>query len=456
MTSHFDPDLIRAYDVNGPRYTSYPTANLFNEDLERDALIRALESLPDKAPLSLYIHVPFCATVCYYCACNKIITNNRKHAVRYLERLFHEIGLVTPHLPAHHTVEQLHFGGGTPTYLTDAQFKDVFEALGRGFHLLADDERDFSIEIDPRTVDAERIAFLIGLGINRISLGIQDFDPDVQLAVNRLQSEADTAAIMSAARAHGVKSLSVDLIYGLPQQTLARFDRTLDRIVGLRPDRISLYSYAHLPDRFKTQKQIRHDQLPTAETKLKLLQLAVEALCAAGYVHVGMDHFALPEDELVQAQAHGGLHRNFQGYTTHGHCDLIGLGISAISSVGNLYCQNAKTLDAYVAAIDADRLATERGILLSEDDLMVRDLISSLMCHFVLDIAEFERRWSVDLHRAFPDIWSRLDRLEQDGLIVLTPERLSVTDKGRFLIRNVAMAFDRYLPPQTTGFSRAI
>jgi oxygen-independent coproporphyrinogen-3 oxidase len=456
MTSHFDPDLIRAYDVNGPRYTSYPTANLFKEDLDPGALPAALDDLPSGCALSLYVHVPFCATVCYYCACNKIITNNRKHAIAYLERLHREMSLLAPHLPDAHRLEQLHFGGGTPTYLTDTQFRELFDNLGRTFNLLDSDERDFSIEIDPRTVNPERIAFLTRLGINRMSLGIQDFDPDVQLAVNRLQSEEDTARIMEAARSNGVKSLSVDLIYGLPQQTTDRFARTLARVIRLRPDRISLYSYAHLPDRFKTQRQIDSSALPNAETKLALLRLAVETLSDAGYQHVGMDHFALPEDELVIAQRSGGLHRNFQGYTTHGHCELIGLGISAISSIGQLYCQNAKTLDEYTKAIDAGKLAVEKGLILSRDDEMVRALIGTLMCHFELDIPEFESHWQIDLAGAFPAAAAALEQLERDGLVSRSPDRLQVTDKGRFLIRNVAMVFDRYLPPKTTGFSRAI
>jgi oxygen-independent coproporphyrinogen-3 oxidase len=461
MKSHFDPDLIRAYDVNGPRYTSYPTANLFAENLPDNALDSALTELPENAPLSLYLHVPFCATVCYYCACNKIITNNRKHAITYLARLYREMEMIQPGLPAGHLVEQLHFGGGTPTYLTNEQFTEVFEHLKANFNLLDTNERDFSIEIDPRTVDPERIAFLSRLGINRMSLGIQDFDPDVQLAVNRLQSEADTAGIINAARDNGVKSLSVDLIYGLPQQNLERFARTLERIIHLSPDRISLYSYAHLPARFKTQRQIKSEQLPNAETKLMLLQLAVETLTDAGYVHVGMDHFAKPNDELVLAQQHGGLHRNFQGYTTHGHCDLIGLGISAISSIGNLYCQNVKTLDDYVEAIDSGQHPVERGLHLSEDDRMVRALIGTLMCHYELDISAFEKDWGVDLSTAFPDAWPRLESLAADDLVRLprqddaTP-RLQVTPEGRYLIRNVAMAFDRYLPAQTTGFSKAI
>ena len=461
MKSHFEPNLIRAYDVNGPRYTSYPTANLFAEDLPQGALDSALSQLPENAPLSLYLHVPFCATVCYYCACNKIITNNRKHAISYLARLYREMQMIQPGLPQGHRVEQLHFGGGTPTYLTNEQFVEVFEHLVQNFNLLDSDERDFSIEIDPRTVDPARIALLTELGINRMSLGIQDFDPNVQLAVNRLQSEADTAAIIDAARANGVKSLSVDLIYGLPQQTPQRFKRTLDRIIQLSPDRISLYSYAHLPARFKTQRQIKDEQLPNAGTKLMLLQLAVEKLSTAGYVHVGMDHFARPDDELVQAQRDGGLHRNFQGYTTHGHCDLIGLGISAISSIGNLYCQNAKTMDEYFAAVDAGQHPVERGLLLSEDDKMVRALIGSLMCHYELNIAEFEREWGVDLQASFPEAWPRLENLAADGLIRLpvdgdTEPTLRVTLEGRYLIRNLAMVFDRYLPQQTTGFSKAI
>ncbi len=456
MNSHFQPELIRAYDVNGPRYTSYPTANLFSESLDRHALLHALDGLPEDSALSLYLHVPFCATICYYCACNKIVTANRKHAIAYLERLHREISMLAPHLPAAHTVEQLHFGGGTPTYLTDHQLAGLFERLADTFHLTTDDGRDFSIEIDPRTVDPARIAFLAALGINRMSLGIQDFDPDVQLAVNRLQSESDTADIMRAARDNGVTSLSVDLIYGLPLQNTDRFSRTLERIVGLAPDRISLYSYAHLPMRFKTQKQIRAETLPNAETKLALLGLAVETLTEAGYVHIGMDHFAKPDDELVKAQHNGGLHRNFQGYTTHGHCQLIGLGISAISSVGSLYCQNAKTLDGYTHAIDSGEPAVERGLTLSRDDEMVRDLIGRLMCDFELDIPAFEAAWGVNLKATFPDAWPRLAVLGADGLVRLDQDRLQITEEGRYLIRNVAMVFDRYLPGSTTGFSKAI
>ncbi|MEZ5550733.1 MAG: oxygen-independent coproporphyrinogen III oxidase [Pseudomonadales bacterium] len=456
MNSHFDPDLIRAYDVNGPRYTSYPTANLFSESFAPDAYTQALRELPDSAPLSLYIHVPFCATICYYCACNKIITNNRRHAIGYLNSLFTEMDLVSSQLQGFHPVEQLHFGGGTPTYLSDAQFVEVFDHLQKRFQLQSGPDRDYSIEIDPRTVTPERIRFLCEIGINRMSLGIQDFDPDVQLAVNRLQSEDDTAAIMRAARDNSVKSISVDLIYGLPKQNPRSFTRTLERVIGLNPDRISLYSYAHLPARFKTQRQINTADLPSPEAKLGLLQLAVETLSAAGYIHIGMDHFARPEDELVKAQADGSLHRNFQGYTTHGHCELVGLGVSAISSISNRYCQNAKSLPDYTAALASGRLPVERGLLLTGEDTMIREIIGDLMCHFTLDVRALEASYGDPGREVYESALPALRPLAEDGLVELLPGRLNVTERGRYLIRNVCMVFDRHLPVATTSFSKAI
>lgn len=454
----FDPDLIRRYDVNGPRYTSYPTANLFTGDFPasgyRDALLDVARF--PRAPLSLYVHVPFCATICYYCACNKIITNNRRHSVDYLERLDREIAMVRNLLPDGHDVEQLHFGGGTPTYLDDEQFDRVFATLNDHFNLTGGDQRDFSIEIDPRTVDPERIRFLTGHGINRVSLGIQDFDPEVQRAVNRVQSVEDTRAIIQAARGCGVKSLSVDLIYGLPLQTPHSFARTLATILDLAPDRISLYSYAHLPQRFKTQRQINVLDLPGAETKLGLLELAIDTLCAWGYEYVGMDHFARREDSLVQAQREGRLHRNFQGYTTHSHCELIGLGVSAISSVGGVYAQNCKDLKRYYSAVDAGELPVERGFLTNQEDRLRRELIGELMCHFHLDIPAFSARHGIDFQTHFADEIGRLEALEGDGLVEVSPVALRVTPRGRFLIRNVCMLFDAYLPPSTSGFSKAI
>lgn len=455
----FDPALIRRYDVNGPRYTSYPTANLFSEAFDAGDLRAALAAEPATAgqprPLSLYVHVPFCAHVCYYCACNKIITNNRRHAVAYLERLHREIALVAALLPDAHRVEQLHFGGGTPTYLTDEQFRTLFDVLARHFHLAPATEREFSIEIDPRTVDAQRMDRLMDLGFNRVSLGIQDFDPDVQQAVNRVQGVEDTRAIIEAARQRGVKSVSVDLIYGLPLQTPERFARTLATIVDLGPDRISLYSYAHLPERFKTQRQINVLDLPRADTKLQLLELAIETLCASGYEYVGMDHFARRDDSLVRAQREGSLQRNFQGYTTHSHCDLVGLGVSAISAVGDVFAQNCKDLPGYYEKIDAGTLATERGLVSSAEDRLRREVIAALMCDFRVDLAMVTAR-----HGTTPEHFAAeleaLGPMAEDGLVKLDGGVIEVTPRGRFLIRNVAMAFDAYLAPATRGFSKAI
>jgi oxygen-independent coproporphyrinogen-3 oxidase len=454
----FDSDLIRRYDVNGPRYTSYPTANLFTEAFPATAYRNALLGLSQapRAPLSLYLHVPFCATVCYYCACNRIITNNRRHAVDYLEHLDREIAMVRNLLPHSHEVEQLHFGGGTPTYLSDAQIETLFATLTTRFNLLGSDERDFSIEIDPRTVDPQRIRFLTSMGINRMSLGVQDFDPAVQRAVNRIQSVADTRSIIEAARASGVKSVSVDLIYGLPLQTPASFATTLAAILELAPDRISLYSYAHLPQRFKTQRQINVMDLPQADAKLSLLALAVDILCAAEYQYIGMDHFARHDDSLVKAQRDGALHRNFQGYTTHSHCDLIGLGVSAISSVGNVYAQNCKDLKRYEEVVDRGQLPVERGIVTSTEDRLRRELIGELMCHFQLDIAGFSARHGINFREHFAAELGRLTNLEGDGLIEISEDALRVTPRGRFLIRNVCMAFDAYLAPSTSAFSKAI
>jgi oxygen-independent coproporphyrinogen-3 oxidase len=456
MNIQFDAELVRKYDVNGPRYTSYPTANLFTDTFSPASYEDALSNLADRPPLSLYLHMPFCATICYYCACNKIVTNNRKHAAEYLPRLLREMALVSALLPANHVVEQLHFGGGTPTYFNDPQFAQIFDALNTHFNLQEDPARDFSIEIDPRTVDASRMAFLADLGINRVSLGIQDFDPAVQKAVNRIQSETDTAAVIDAARANGVTSLSVDLIYGLPLQTPTGFARTLAKVIDLDPDRISLYSYAHLPGRFKTQRQINDHDLPDAASKLELMQLATDLLDAAGYLYIGMDHFAKPDDTLVRAREKRTLHRNFQGYSTHGHCDLVGLGVSAISSAGRVYAQNAKTLDEYYQHLDQGRLPTERGLILNDDDLLIRDVIGQLMCYFELDLRALEDTYGGDTRARFAPAIAALQPLQSDGLVALTPDTIRVTPKGRFLIRNVCMTFDAYLQQKTLGFSRAI
>jgi oxygen-independent coproporphyrinogen-3 oxidase len=462
MQADFDAELIQRYNINGPRYTSYPTANLFTDAFTGEDYKNALRHLPaDRSlPLSLYIHLPFCDTVCYYCACNKIITNNRKHAVEYLERLQVEIARVAAALPDNHHVEQLHFGGGTPTYFDDAQFATIFAALNTHFCLesaaVPAGQRDFSIEIDPRTVDAGRIKTLTEFGINRVSLGVQDFNPAVQVAVNRVQSIENTAMAIDAARANGVESVSIDLIYGLPLQTPETFGETLTTAVRLAPDRISLYNYAHLPKRFKTQRQIHLIDLPTAQTKLELLQLAVETFMNAGYHYIGMDHFARSGDPLVQAQREGSLQRNFQGYTTHGHCQLVGLGVSAISSIGQVYAQNAKDLPSYYELIDAGGLPTERGFTMSAEDIVRRDLVGCLMCDFYLDIPAFEARHGLSFSSHFAGELRALGPMAHDGLVNLTPERIEVTPRGRFLVRNICMVFDAYLEVAQGGFSKAI
>lgn len=455
MKAQFAPELITKYNVNGARYTSYPTANVFHAT-DASQYLGELDQVPANKPLSLYIHVPFCATVCYYCACNKINTGNRKHAEAYIDRLIEEMRLQAQHLHGTHPVEQLHFGGGTPTFLDEAQFERVFDALNQHFQLIDADFRDYSIEIDPRDLAPERIGHLASLGCNRMSIGVQDFDPAVQEAVNRIQSEAETEAVVAAARANGFKSINMDLIYGLPLQTRSGFQRTIERVLKLDPDRISLYNYAHLPERFKTQRQIRSEDIPDAQTKLQLMGTAIEMFNQAGYELVGMDHFAKTSDGLLQARASNTLHRNFQGYTTHGNCELLALGVSAISKVGRAYAQNAKTLAEYYAAIDAGELATDRGYRLNDDDIIVADVIQSLMCTFKLDVAAFDRKHGIHFWRYFEHAWPMLTNMAAEGLIELNQHSIKVTPTGRFLIRNLCMIFDAYVTSQTSGFSKTL
>ncbi|MBT8080117.1 MAG: oxygen-independent coproporphyrinogen III oxidase [Gammaproteobacteria bacterium] len=451
----FDAHLIRRYDINGPRYTSYPTADRFRDGDWTQEYATALAAADGRA-LSLYLHVPFCATICFYCACNKINTANSRRADAYVQRLIHEMELQSKMIEGTQTVEQLHFGGGTPTFLSDDQFSRIFDALDTHFLLGSGNARDFSVEIDPRNVAAERIEHLTGLGINRLSIGVQDFDPDVQKAVNRVQSIEETSYVIDAARSNGVRSVNIDLINGLPRQTPGRFERTLERVLELQPDRLSLYSYAHLPQRFKTQRQINAAELPTAETKLALLELAVEMLADADYVYVGMDHFAKQSDSLITARNDGTLHRNFQGYTTHGHCNLLGLGVSSIGKVGRVYVQNAKSLADYYEAIDSKRLACSRGIVASTEDLVVGEVIQDLMCCDAVDFASFRERAGCDFQNYFAYAWPKVLDLQQHGLIQLDEDALRVTGRGRFLLRNICMAFDPWLRAAGERFSRAI
>ncbi len=455
MKALFAPDIIARYNVNGARYTSYPTANVFHA-LDARPYEQALDAIQDGKPLSLYLHVPFCDTICYYCACNKINTGNKKHAEAYIDRLIREMSMQSAHISGSHPVEQLHFGGGTPTFLDDDQFKRVFAGLRENFELMSDDRRDYSIEIDPRGLPVERIANLAELGFNRMSVGVQDFDPAVQEAVNRIQSEAETRAVVEAARANGFGSINVDLIYGLPLQTTSGFERSLDRVLALEPDRISLYNYAHLPERFKTQRQIRAEDLPSPETKLDLLGKAIEHFNVAGYEYIGMDHFAKATDHLLTAQQDGSLQRNFQGYTTHGQCELIALGVSSISKVGRVYAQNSKTLEEYYEAIDAGRLATDRGYVLTAEDEIVADAIQRIMCHFHVDVDEFNATHDVDFWRMFESAWPGLNEMAEEGLVELSERHIRVTPTGRFLVRNVCMLLDAHLPAQPQGFSKTL
>jgi oxygen-independent coproporphyrinogen-3 oxidase len=444
----FDADLIARLSRNGPRYTSYPTADRFTESFGYRDFLHAVADLRTRGggkPLSLYLHIPFCDTVCYYCACNKIVTKNREKAATYLAYLKREVEMQGRLFAGINEVEQLHFGGGTPTYLSDAQMEDLMAHLRRCFRFAPDLVGEYSIEIDPRTVSQERVHSLRRQGFNRISLGVQDFDPDVQRAVNRIQPEAETRAVIAAARAADFRSVSIDLIYGLPKQTPDTMRATLDKVVDAAPDRIAVYHYAHLPHLFKPQRRIDEADMPDSDTKLRMLQLCIERLTAAGYVYIGMDHFARPDDDLAIAQRQGRLHRNFQGYSTHADTDLVACGVSAIGAVGATYSQNVKTLDAYYDALDRNELPVARGARLSMDDALRRSVIQKLMCQFELSIAAIELAFPIAFDTYFAREMAQLAELERDGLVELAPDWISVTLKGRLLIRNVCMVFDRYL-----------
>ncbi|MFP5393526.1 MAG: oxygen-independent coproporphyrinogen III oxidase [Gammaproteobacteria bacterium] len=442
-----DAALIRKQTVSGPRYTSYPTADRFTEAFGYRDYLQAVAGLRMRAgkPLSLYVHVPFCENICYYCACNKIITKNHDKAVTYLSYLKREIDMQGRLFAGMNQVEQLHFGGGTPTFLSDAQMGELMDHLRHCFSFASDETGEYSIEVDPRTVSVERVHSLRAQGFNRISLGVQDFDPNVQKAVNRIQPEHETVAIIEASRAAGFRSVSIDLIYGLPLQNVATMTATLDKVVAASPDRISVYNYAHLPHLFKPQRRINEADLPSAETRLDMLALCIRRLTEAGYVYIGMDHFAKPTDDLAIAQAQGRLHRNFQGYSTHADMDLVACGVSAISSVGATYSQNVKTLEAYYGAIDRSELPIARGVRLSMDDLMRRVIIQMLMCHFELSMSAIEQAYPVGFADYFAPELERLTKLQDDGLVAVDGNWITVTPRGRLLIRNVCMVFDRYL-----------
>ncbi|ROV55722.1 oxygen-independent coproporphyrinogen III oxidase [Neisseria chenwenguii] len=446
----FDRELIAKLPASGPRYTSYPTADRFHEGFKEAEYIRALEQRTGalNKPLSLYIHIPFCNTICYYCGCNKIITKDKSRADAYLEYLEREMALLAPYLKGRHPLAQLHFGGGTPTFLSDGQLERVFEMIRQHFQPLPDGE--YSIEIDPRKVSRETVLHLARLGFNRMSVGIQDFDPKVQEAVNRIQSYEETKEVIDAARDAGFKSVSVDLIYGLPHQTIDSIHTTIDTVLGLTPDRLALYHYAHLPHIFKPQRRIDTDTVPDSEEKLDMLQYCVQTLTQRGYVFIGMDHFAKPDDELSVALREGRLQRNFQGYSTYADCDLVAIGVSSIGKIGSTYVQNERDIDAYYAAIDAGHLPAMRGYQLNQDDILRRGIIQDLMCRFALNFATYEQTFHLSFPEYFKAELADLQGLQELGLVRLAPNSLTVTPKGRFLIRNIAMVFDYHLRHKET------
>jgi oxygen-independent coproporphyrinogen-3 oxidase len=458
----FDPQIIRRFDVNGPRYTSYPTADRFVEAFDSEAAKlwlgkRNIGGI--SRPLSLYFHIPFCNTICYYCACNKIITKDHGRSAKYLKYLGKELALQSSALEGRdgeHEVIQLHWGGGTPTFLSHDEMRQLMAETRKHFRLL--DGGEYSIEVDPRKVDTATVALLGELGFNRMSVGVQDFDEKVQVAVNRIQSEEETASVIEAARANGFKSVSVDLIYGLPHQTVMGFNRTLERVLAMDPERLSIYNYAHLPSLFKPQRRIAEPDLPSADAKLQILALAIRKLTEAGYVFIGMDHFAKPDDELAVAQRQGRLHRNFQGYSTYADCDMLSFGISSISKVGPTYSQNVKTLDEYYDRLDAQNLPVFRGIELTADDILRRSIIQALMCHFELSIESIESSHLIDFHKYFAGELEELREMERGGLLKIEREWITVLPPGRMLVRVIAMAFDRYLRAdrQRTRYSKVI
>ncbi len=444
----FDSGLIQRLSQSGPRYTSYPTADRFSDQFSSRDYLHAVNHLHARGarhPLSLYIHIPFCDTVCYYCGCNKIVTKNRDKAITYLDYLKRELAMQGKLFAGFNQVEQLHFGGGTPTYLSDTQMGDLMQHLRRWFSFADDTKGEYSIEVDPRSVSAARIHTLRAQGFNRISLGVQDFDEQVQRAVNRIQPEQTTLDTIQAARDAGFRSISIDLIYGLPKQTLVSIAETLTKVIAANPDRIAVYHYAHLPHIFKPQRRIAEDDLPSSDIKLEMLGLCIRQLNAAGYVYIGMDHFAKPDDELAVAQRQGLLHRNFQGYSTHAESDLIACGVSAISSVGMCYSQNAKTLDDYYDRLDQGELPIVRGYQLSMDDVLRRFIIQRLMCNFELSIRSLEQAYPIKFDSYFRLELEALYELRAMGLLTIDSEWIEVTLKGRLLIRNVCMVFDRHL-----------
>jgi oxygen-independent coproporphyrinogen-3 oxidase len=459
--SAITPQLLTRFDVPGPRYTSYPTADRFVEAFGEADYVQALRQRQSgaagkQAPLSLYVHIPFCESLCYFCACNKIITKHKERAAEYLRYLRKEVELHTRHLGRGQAVSQLHLGGGTPTFMSDEELRQLMTLLREHFKFVPGGE--YSVEVDPRTVNEARLAVLAELGFNRLSFGVQDFDPAVQKAVNRIQPAEQVFALVEASRRLGFESVNADLIYGLPLQTPESFDRTLAQVNRLRPDRIALYAYAHLPERFKPQRRIHVEDLPVGAAKVAMLSRSLDALTNAGYVYIGMDHFALPGDALAVAKRQGRLHRNFQGYSTQADCDLIALGVSSIGRIGSTYSQNAKTMEEYGDLLDQGHLPVVRGLALTRDDLIRRSVIMALMCQGQLQYESINLAWLIDFKTLFAQELRQLEDMQAQGLVQLCESGIQVTAMGWFFVRGVAMVFDRYLQADRnrTRFSKII
>ena len=441
-------ELIRRFDALGPRYTSYPTADRFNDKFDERSYIKYLEE-PSSAPLSIYVHLPFCASICYYCGCNKIITKDHGRSAKYLRYLDKEMAMVASHLHGERKVVQLHLGGGTPTFLSDEELHELMSMLRKHFDFASDAE--LAIEIDPRTVNNTMLSMLAGLGFNRTSLGVQDFDPEVQKAVNRIQPVEMVEHAITASRVANFVSVNFDLIYGLPKQNLESFSHTLDTVIHLSPDRIALYNYAHLPTRFKPQRRINEEDLPHAEERLQIFLMSLRRLLDAGYVYIGLDHFAKPDDELTKAQASKTLHRNFQGYTTRAECDLIGLGLSSIGKVGRSYSQSVRTLEGYYEKLDTNQLPIEKGFELNMDDILRRQIIMNFMCSESIDFAKINKMYHIDIIEYFKIELTGLQQFQEAGLINIDTNAITVTPKGRMFVRAVGMVFDKYLQQATTA-----
>ncbi len=457
----FDPQLYKKYDMPGPRYTSYPTAPHFHSAFtEKDYRKTALAGNEHPIPrsLSVYVHIPFCESLCYYCACSKIITRHREKAEVYLHYLERELALQGPLFDNDREVTQLHLGGGTPTYLSDRQLWRLIRNIGEQFPFASERTREFSVEVDPRAVRPDTVSLLGDLGLNRISIGVQDVDPRVQMAVNRIQPPEQVETVIRNARRSGFRSVNLDLIYGLPHQTLTTFDATLDAVLAWRPDRLSVYNYAHLPQRVKAQKLIRREDLPSPEEKLLILQRTIERLTSAGYRFIGMDHFALPDDELSRAMDNGTLQRNFQGYSTQADCDLLAFGMTAIGRVGDTYSQNSKHLKQYYRALDSGRLPVERGYWLDMDDQIRAAVIEAVMCRTKVDFDSFEKEFGISFNEYFCSELEMLHGMEADGLLRSHRDSIEILPVGRMLLRNIAMVFDAFLNRggATVQYSRTV